>query len=574
MAEDAQVRDFSWRWQVGGVAALKGAQMADAQAAFDGWLSKYNRYSLGGFPVNSVSEFVDAVQGMSKRPCGLEGMNPTAPTAEDADQATIEAATSAMAAGKAAIAAFLECYRHFDDHFQSVKANSAIFQPMEKSKAALDLDRAGWALSRVAVSRGESLRRRGIRLGMPARHPFLISRVQSYLETVFIPPAKPQSGNPPRPFPGDPVTLSVVEKVILSEWLEHHGEAEDAFRRATEAVSVGREARADMIAWLESRGRLDDISRRAEEAGSSVSASGSQLDLRQRTDLRRLREEMSALQSARRDVTAQRLVVSGANSTDDQAAARDRRVLARLEEMCLCHRTHAKYHWITSFHFDETAQAEAAALAPRLIAAVRSQLIDEISSQSGGVSKLLAAANAEQRQAILSVARSSKALGKATIRLPLRPVDSTPEKDSLVSSLIASSKLLGSGLLTDLRGVLPALRLRVASLREVLNPLPLEVVGRRITDWRLEGLVAADRRVRRATDAKTKEMAQTMRVGYAYSVASDDALMDRVRSINRDCAAWIDGLARREHPGEAIVVVREAVAAPESVPTSVGNPTI
>jgi len=539
--------DCSWRWQTGGLAALEPGQAADAQAVFDTWLRRCNSFSLGGTPVDSLGDFVGAIQSAPSRTCGLEGCVPSAEFPDGPESPARGQAVAGAMALSDALASFLLAYQAFDGQFERIKADGVLFAPLEMSREALALDRAAWALSGASMAAAAGARRAGARLcGSPLRHPFLVARTLRYVQALMVLRPAPEEP-PPCPFAGDPSALDAAGRAVAAEWVARYAEADDAVRRAREAEGAGHPARAEMMRWLDGIGRLEEAFLAAEEAGTALSASGTALSRAQRADLRSLRAEMTAMHAASNDISHQAAAVRRAQAGPDaELLATERKVMARLEEMRGHHKSRAAFHWVRSFHFERAAQAEAELLAPRLVAAVRAEIEQDVSQSSGDVGVFLTGKTARERAAVGAMADASQALSAtAEAKAARHPASMTGLAMALVGSIVAAGKALGADFLGDMRAILPALAGQANRMIEATKPTPAENLQKKVPDWRIEGIAVADRRMRRAADCPAQMSARQTLVGYARAVADDGGLMAKVRGADPACAAWIEKVSGR-----------------------------
>ena len=219
---------------------------------------------------------------------------------------------------------------------------------------------------------------------------------------------------------------------------------------------------------------------------------------------------------------------------------------ARLEEMRGHHKSRAAFHWVRSFHFERAAQAEAELLAPRLVAAVRAEIEQDVSQSSGDVGVFLTGKTARERAAVGAMADASQALSAtAEAKAARHPASMTGLAMALVGSIVAAGKALGADFLGDMRAILPALAGQANRMIEATKPTPAENLQKKVPDWRIEGIAVADRRMRRAADCPAQMSARQTLVGYARAVADDGGLMAKVRGADPACAAWIEKVSGR-----------------------------
>ena len=550
----ALARDNTWRWLSGGLAVLSPEQLADAQASFDTWLRRYNRFTIGNVPVNSASDFVAVVQAASSRPCGLEGYTPGADMSPTAAQDETSSADAAVTALTDSLAEFLHAYGEFDRQCQRIKVDPVLFPSLFQSEESLLLCRAAWHLSAACMASAEAIKKVGGKLtGSPLKHPFLVGFTRRYVEAMLLPSSTPTSEPPPCPFRADPLLMDLSAQAVVVDWVSEHAESEDAFRWAREREGIDTAAKAAMMRWLDGIGELEALSAEAEERGQALSATGYALNTTQRNDLRCLRQEMGAFLSAKHEVAKQRAVIRKLTAgADQEAVALERKVLARLEEMRDHHKSRAAFHWVQSFHFEPEAQAEAAMLSPRLVSVAKQEIEGDVTQSSGEVGVFLAERSVRERQALEAMVQASQALAATSeAKAQKHPAAMTGVASSLVGRIVSAARALGADLLGDMRAVLPALAGQAARLVDATKPTPIEQLQKKVNDWRVDGLAVADKRMRRAADRPAVISARQTMVGYARAVTEDSGLMAKVRKADPACAAWIERVGGKSSNGDA-----------------------
>lgn len=535
-------RDLGWRWRVGGLSLLREAERADAEAAFDTWLRRYGRCELNGVRVDELAQFVEAIQGASRRRCGLEALRPTTePLPGGRKPASSDSLVSAMAALNGALSGFLAAYRSFDEHFECLKADPDMFVPLELSPEALALDRSAWRLSHAAMTAHETAAAAGSRLvNSPLRHPFLCARTERYLSSVLThrqPTPSAGAGSAP--------TSSLMEEVTAEAWCRAQAEQDDAFRRKVEAAAIPVAERAAMMRWLEASGRLEVMAEAAEREGRAVAITGFGLSRAQRSDLRGLRREISGFRSLKLDVAAQAVTLSQAHADgDEDRIARETKALERLEEMRDHHKARATFFWVRSFHFQEEATKEAEWLAPKLIRAVREDIVPDLTDQSGRTGEFLAEQTQDVRDAIGTVAVALYAAAEAGDLARAGTKALSAIRGATARATVATKSMLKL-VMSKAKAVLPAIAGHV--LGDDSEPTsPLDLLADAVGDWRLVGLASADRRMRRAADAAGRMSARHTLVGYARAVVGDAELLRRVREVEPALALWITRMSAAE----------------------------
>lgn len=541
--------DYTWRWQTGGIECLSVSQRHEANKSFDDWLRGNGSYKIGVFRVDTISEYVSALQNMPDRPCGLEGWKPelVATNAKAAAGARKSQAESALRAIVDTHKRFLDAYKAYDAHFVCLREGGDLYVPLDLSYQALELDRAAWRLTSALMQGISTAQASGHRLtGARIKDVMLVDRTARYVRTIMMPPRHSILPPPSCPAAKSPEAMGDEEAEELRFWISHYADMDDAFRRMQAAKTVRPRERSKMMRWLQGVGLMDDFYRQADTADLPMSVTGYTLTEINRSDLRRLKKEFNGFRSLTVDVEAQKKVLSEIND-DEQAKLRAEKILRRLEEMRGHSRSRAKFFWVNSFHFNRDAQAEAESIAPRLIAAAREELAGDITEQSGRVGKTLKEMTEDEVEAVANMAL---AVGDA-VEAGAVPVGYKRPHNSkdLMSRVATAAHAVGSSILSRMKTGLPEVIKAVVGMSLEVRKTPIEKLADEVGDWRLHGIAAAERRMREGAGDETREVARETMLGYAASVVDDKELMAKVSTSNPNMAAWlkqVSGIGKAE----------------------------
>lgn len=555
MSAPTVIKDCSWRWQTGGLRSLSAEQQFDAEQAFDTWLRKCGSFMFEGFRVDNLSGFVNAVQSANTRTCGLETVEFSARISEDSDWSQSAAIEQAVERLKRAQEDFLTVYNGFDQYFEEVKKFPIFLNNLDYSEQAQDLDQQAWQFSWMCMQAAETVNRaNGELIGSPLRQPFLVQHTQRWIDNVFA-LSFIESIDPvvECPFKGEPEQLSRAERKVVEDWLVNHAKQSDKNIRCLSAQTVDISERAAMMRWLEKFDRLDQMAAKGERLGFKVTATGIALTGIQREDLRELHKEISGYMQLSKELD--QIQTQSEQTSDREQLEKQTKIIARLEEMQLCHKSRASYFWIRSFHFDPSVQREAACLQPKLINRARKMFGSEVDQSSGEVGVFMQDKLPQQKEALRDMAQASQSLRKTgEIKRTRGFAALTDIAKGFVNRIIGAGRMLGSEFVDDMRTTFPAMAKQTTDFIANSKPTRMERLAQTIDDWRIVGLAAADRSMRGSHETVVWERSRQNLIAYAQAVCTDLDLMQTISKKDSECALWVEKIARAKNKSVKISV--------------------